>query len=79
MRDGGHGHHEALQLKAAVLDEGWIAVVGELLGWLVGHLREHVAQVVALHVLLDLRVQLHKLAEAPVACIVCEVKIFIHN
>lgn len=65
MGDGGHGDHEPLQLEAAVLNKGGVAVVGELLRRFLWHLRQHVAQVVALHVLLDLRVQLHELTEPP--------------
>ena len=64
VRDGVHIDQKPLQFEAPVLDEGQVRVVCKLLQGLLGQRREHVAQVVALHVLLDLRVQLGELAEA---------------
>lgn len=64
MRDGHHVVQEGLQLEHALLNEVQVLVVRELLHGLVWQGRQHVAQVVPLHVLLDLRIQLSELAKA---------------
>lgn len=63
MRNRSHRYQKPLQFDAPVLDERRVVVVRELLHWLLGQRRKHVAQMVALHVLFDLRVEFGKLAE----------------
>ena len=64
MRNSHHIGDESLQFENAILNKSEVFVVSEVLQGFVGQGRKHIAQVMAFHILLYLRVEFSELAES---------------